>query len=81
MNKIKISTPKISLINNVGIPPNSTSKYTLAISDSGAKIHLANQAIPTMDPVIISKYTTSRLTYGSTMKSSDTATIHLPGIS
>ena len=40
MNKIKINTPKISLINNIGTPPNSPRKYTLEIADSGAKQYI-----------------------------------------
>ena len=67
MNKIKISTPKISSINNIRTPPNSTGKYTLAISDSGTNIHIEKQATPKPYPVIVSKDTTERLTYGSIM--------------
>ena len=50
MNKIKISTPKISLINIIGTPPNSPRKYTLEIADSGANIHPENEATSIMSP-------------------------------
>ena len=63
-NKIEMSTPKISLINNIGNPPNSPKKYTLSIAEPGANAYLENQATPTMDPVIISKYMTARLQDG-----------------
>ena len=53
MNKIKTSTPKISLINNIGTPPNYPSKYTLSILESGENIHLEKQATTTVTPVII----------------------------
>ena len=69
MNKIKISTTKISLINNIGTPPNYHSKYTLAIEYLVTSIHLAKQSTPTMDPFIISKYMKSRLPYGSAIES------------
>ena len=69
MNKIKTSNPKLSLINNIGTSPNSPSKHTLAIEDSGENTHLAKQYTPTMDPVMMSRYMTERLTYGSTMES------------
>ena len=58
MNKIKVITPKRSLIDNIGTPSNSPSKCTLAIVDSGENVHIAKQATPTMDPVTISKDTT-----------------------
>ena len=53
--KIKIITPKISLINIIGILPSSPRKYTLPTTDSGTNIHLSNEYTPTMTPVIISK--------------------------
>ena len=53
MNKIKISTPKISLINCIDTTPNPPSNNMLAITDSGANIHLEKQATTTMDPVIM----------------------------
>ena len=55
MNQMKISTPKITLINNIGTPPDSPINYTLEIVDSGANIHLGNQDTQTMAPVIMSK--------------------------
>ena len=48
VNKIEISNPKISLFNYIYTPPNTNSNNRLAISDSGANIHLAKQATPTM---------------------------------
>ena len=53
MNKIKISTPKPSLINNIRTPPNSPSRKKLAIADSGSNINLFKQATPTKATVII----------------------------
>ena len=53
MNKIKMSSTKFSLFKNIGTPPNSPRKYTLEIADSGANIHLANEATATMAPVIV----------------------------
>ena len=44
MNKIKSSTPKIILIHNTMTPPNFPRKYTLAIVESGANIHIENEA-------------------------------------
>ena len=49
-NKIKISNPKISLINHINNPPNTTSTNMLAIKDSGANIHLSRQATPYNGP-------------------------------
>ena len=43
MNKIKSSTPKISLFNNIGTPPNPPGRCRLETTDSGANIHIANQ--------------------------------------
>ena len=79
MNKIKISPPKISLINNIGTPPNSTRKYILSIAHSGANTHLANQDTPTMATVFMSKDTASRLPDRITMDSSHKAILQLPG--
>ena len=53
----------------------------LAISDSGANIHLAKQATPTMDPVIMENYMKERLPDVSTMESLHMATLQLPGLS
>ena len=80
MNKIKISTPKISLINIIGNPPNSPIKYTLAIVDSGANIHISNKATPKVAPVTISNNVTTSLTYGITMELSRIATHYLTGL-
>ena len=52
-NKIEISKPKISWINYINTPPNPNITNILAITDSGANIHLARQATPTMYPVIM----------------------------
>ena len=54
MNKNKVINPKLSLINNIGTPTNSSSKHTLAISDSGMNIYLSKQDTPTMEQVIMS---------------------------
>ena len=67
-NKIKISSPKISLINHIHTPPNPTSTNMLEISDYGANIHLSRQATPTMAPVIVDNEIKSRLPDGSTME-------------
>ena len=80
MNKIKMSTHKISLINNIGTPPNSTIKYTPANSESGANIHLSNKSTPTMPIVIMSKELILWLIDGSTMESSHVVTLQIPGI-
>ena len=68
MNKIKVSTSKLSLINNIGNPPNSPSKHTISIADSGVSIHLSKQDTTTMVPVIMPKDMTEKLPYGSTME-------------
>ena len=39
-NKIKLSNPKISLINHIDTPPNPTSTKMPEIADSGANINL-----------------------------------------
>ena len=79
-NKIKTSNPKISLINHIDTPPNSTSTNMLAIADSGANIHLARQATSTMDPSIMDNEIKARLPDGSTMESTHISTLHLPGL-
>ena len=53
----------------------------LAITYSGANIHVAKQATPTMAPVIMLNDITSRLLNGSTMDSSQIAILQLTGIS
>ena len=40
MNKIKISTTEIILINNIGTPPNYPRNYTPEIADKGANTHI-----------------------------------------
>ena len=65
---MKISAPKISLINDIGTPPNSPRNYTLEITDPSAKIHIANGATPTMPPVKMSNNMTASLSYGSTIE-------------
>ena len=80
MNKIKMSTPKISLINNIRTPTNSSIKYTLEIAYLGTSIHLANQPTPTMAQVILSKEIKARIPDGSTMESSHVATLRIPGL-
>ena len=77
MNKIKIGTLKIGLINNI---PNSNIKSTLAIADSGKNIHISNQATTTVYPVMMPKYMTARLLDGITMESSHVAKLQLPGL-
>ena len=48
MNKIRISNPKISLINCIDIPPNLPGNNMLEIADSGANTDLSKQATTTM---------------------------------
>ena len=79
-NKIKISNPKIILINHIDAPPNPTSNNMLSIADSGANIHLEIQATPTMAPVIMDNEIKARLPDGSTMESTHISTLHLPGL-
>ena len=76
-----MSNPKIILINCIGTPPNYPSKNTLAIADLGTNIHPSKQATRTMAPVIISNNMRAIFPYGSTMKSSHIATLHLLGLS
>ena len=79
-NKIKISNPEISLINLINTPPNPTSTNMIKIADSGANIHLAKQATPTMAPVIMDNEMKARLTDGSTMELKNIAILQLPGL-
>ena len=67
-NKIKISTPKMSLFNNIKGPYNYPRDYKLAISDSDINIHIENEAIAKMAPVIMSNNMTSGTPYGNTME-------------
>ena len=78
--KIGISTPKLSFINNIGTPPNYPSKHMLEIAESGANIHLVKQATKTRTPVIMRNYTTARPQDGITMESSHIVTLKLPGL-
>ena len=81
IDKIGINNPKFSLINCIGNQPNSNSKNTLEIKESGANIHLSKQSSTTMPPSIISNGMTARLPYGITVESSHIPTIQLPGLS
>ena len=45
-NKIRISNPKISLLNHINTPQNATSTNMLVIADFGDNIHLARQDTP-----------------------------------
>ena len=69
MNKIKMSAPNVSLINNIGAPNNYPSKHTLEITDSGADIHLYKQSTTIMAPFIISNGTKARLSNGTSIQS------------
>ena len=53
----------------------------LAILDSIDNIHLARQSTPTMAPVIMYNEIKSRLTDGSTIKSTHIATLQIPVLS
>ena len=55
VNEIKISNPKISLMNHIDAPPNPNSTNMPVIVEPGANIHLSRQATPTMAPEIIDK--------------------------
>ena len=67
VNKIKVSKPKISLINHMDTPSNTTCTSMLEIADSGANIHLARQSTPAIAPVVIDNEMKARLPDGSTM--------------
>ena len=77
---MKISNPNISLLNNIGTPPNYPSKRTLEIVDAESNIYLARQDTTQMAPFIMSNDTTERLRDGRTMESSHIATLHLPDL-
>ena len=79
MNKIKMSTTKLILINNIRTPTNYLSNQTVSIIVSGANIHLSKQATTKMAQVIISNYMTARLPDGSTLDLSCIATLQLSG--
>ena len=53
VNEIKMSNPKIILINFIYTPLNPNTTNMLEIADSGANIHLARQATPRMAPVLM----------------------------
>ena len=80
INKIEIIKHKISLINYIDIPPNHLSNNMLAIAESGANIHLEKQVTPKMAPVIMWNDTKAKILDGSTMKSSQIATLQIPGL-
>ena len=69
MNKNKMITLKISLINNIGTLFNYPRKYTLAIAESGSNIHMENQATSKMASFIISKDMLAKIPDESTMES------------
>ena len=48
VNKIEISNPKVSLINDINTPHNPTSANILEIIYSSANVHLERQATPTI---------------------------------
>ena len=81
VNKIEISNPKISLIDYIDNPPNTTSNNMLEISDSGENIYQARQATHTMAPVMMENEMKARLPDGSNMESTHIATLQLPGLS
>ena len=74
-----MSNPKISLINCIETPPNSPSKNTLLIADSGANIQQEKQGATKMSPVIISNDMTKRLIDEITLESSKIATLQISG--
>ena len=76
-----MSTPKISLINIIGTPPNYPSKHTLAITESGPNIHISKKVTTKTTPVIMSNNITERIPYGSTMELSHIAKINIPDLS
>ena len=49
-----------------------------AITDTGANIHLAKQATPTMSPVMMENDMKARLPDGSTMESTHISTLQIP---
>ena len=79
--EIEIRSPKLSLIICIANPPNSPSKKTQEIADSGANIHLAKESTITMNPVIISNKMKARLPDEITTESSNTVPLQLPGLS
>ena len=80
MNTIKISNPKISLINFIDNPHNLPSNNMLAIVHSGANIHPEKNTTTKMAPVIMSAEMIARLRDGSTMESSQISALHITGL-
>ena len=80
MNQIKMSYPKVSLINCVNTPPNPPSNSMLEIPDSGANIHLTKQGTTKTTLVIMPTEMTEILQDGSTMEYSYIATLQLPSL-
>ena len=76
-----MSNPKTSLLNYIDTPPNPNITNMLAIADSGANIHLARQATPTMASIKMENDMKARLLNGSTMESTYIATLQIPGLS
>ena len=81
VNKNKISKPKISLINHIDTPPNTTSINMKEIADSGENIHLSRKSTHTMAPAMMDNEMKARLIDGITMESTHIATLQLPGLS
>ena len=80
MNTIKISNPKISLINFIDNPHNLPSNNMLAIVHSGANIHPEKNTTTKMAPVIMSAEMIARLQDGSTMESSQISALQITGL-
>ena len=66
-DKIETGNPEISLINYIDNLPNPTINNMPAITDSGANIHLAKKATPTMAPITILVEISTGLLDGNTM--------------
>ena len=80
VNKIETSNPEISLLNYIDTPPNPNSNNILEIADSGANIHVAKQATPTMASVIMDNGMKARLPNGIIMESTNIATLQVLGL-
>ena len=70
----------MSLINNIGTPPNSPRKYALSIADLGGNIDITNEATPKMAPVIMSNKMTAKLLDERKMETSHVGTLQLLGL-
>ena len=66
---------------NIETPSNSLTNDNLAISESGANIHLANIATPKISPVICTHTMEERLVDGNTMDSMYVTTLPPPVLS